>query len=134
MTLRRVVLGVDGSPAADRALAWVADLARGSETEVVAVHGWSGPEFAGQEHVVLDDATAYLHEQGVSARGVFEMTDPKEVLVTVAEREDADLIVIGSRGQNLVASLLLGSVGEYLVHHSPRPVVIVPHERGEKSS
>jgi nucleotide-binding universal stress UspA family protein len=132
VTLRRVVVGVDSSPGADRALAWVADLARGSDTEIVVVHGWSGPEFAGQEQVVIDEATAYLRDEGIAARGVFEMTDPKEVLVAVAEREDADLIVVGSRGKNLVASLLLGSVGEYLVHHSPRPVVVVRHERGEK--
>ncbi len=133
MTLRRVVVGVDGSPGSDQALAWAADLARGSETELVVVHGWSGPEFAGQEQDLLDDATAYLGESGLSARSVFEMADPKEVLMAVAEREDADLIVIGSRRQNLLANLLLGSVGEYLVHHSRRPVVIVPHDRGDAS-
>ena len=133
MTLRRVVVGVDGSPGSDQALAWAADLARGSETELVVVHGWSGPEFAGQEQDLLDNATVYLGESGLSARGIFEMADPKEVLIVVAEREDADLIVIGSRRHNLVASLLLGSVGEYLVHHSPRPVVIVPFERGGAS-
>jgi nucleotide-binding universal stress UspA family protein len=47
------------------------------------------------------------------------------VLVDVADSEDADLIVVGSRGQNTFVQLMLGSVGQFLVHRAPRPVAVV---------
>ena len=43
-----------------------------------------------------------------------------------AERIDAGVIVAGSHGHGKLHHLLLGSVSEQLVKHSPRPVVVVP--------
>ncbi len=125
MTLRRVVVGVDGSESSKQALRWAVELARGSETEIVAVHGWSGPEAVGEGESVLREATQYVREHDVAFRTVIEMADPRELLVRTARDDDADLIVIGSRGHNLLMDIVLGSVGEYLTHHSPRPVTIV---------
>ena len=39
--------------------------------------------------------------------------------------EGADLLVVGSRGHGGLAEALLGSVGQYCVHHAPCPVVIM---------
>jgi nucleotide-binding universal stress UspA family protein len=49
---------------------------------------------------------------------------PAEVLVEAAE--DADLLVVGSRGLGGFRGLLLGSVGQQCAHHARCPVVIVP--------
>jgi hypothetical protein len=46
-----------------------------------------------------------------------------QVLVDAAE--GADLLVVGSRGHAGLTEALLGSVGQYCVHHAPRPVVIM---------
>ena len=43
-----------------------------------------------------------------------------------AERIDAGTIVVGSHGHSGLHHLLLGSVSEGLIRHSPRPVVVVP--------
>jgi nucleotide-binding universal stress UspA family protein len=47
-------------------------------------------------------------------------------LVEAIEHNRSDLVVVGTRGRGAVASLLTGSVTEYLVRHSPVPVVVVP--------
>jgi nucleotide-binding universal stress UspA family protein len=49
-------------------------------------------------------------------------------ILDVAGGVDADLIVVGTRGANAVQEQLLGSVSNGVVHHSRRPVLIVPAE------
>jgi nucleotide-binding universal stress UspA family protein len=45
--------------------------------------------------------------------------------VLVDAAEGAELLVVGSRGHGGLAEALLGSVGQYCVHHAPCPVVIM---------
>jgi nucleotide-binding universal stress UspA family protein len=45
--------------------------------------------------------------------------------VLLKEAEQADMIVVGSRGHGGFANLLLGSVTQQVVHHAPCPVVVV---------
>lgn len=132
MTLRRIVVGVDSSEGSRRALRWTADLAQGTDTDVVVVHGKSHLVSEAEGEAVLEDAVHYLAEHAISVRSVMDVTDPRALLSGVAEREDADLIVIGSRGNNLLVQLALGSVGEYLTHHAPRPVTIVRYGPGRQ--
>jgi len=47
-------------------------------------------------------------------------------IVDAADQEDARAIVVGSRGLSGVKSALLGSVANGVVHHSTRPVVVIP--------
>ena len=47
-------------------------------------------------------------------------------IVAAADQEDAEAIIVGSRGLSAVKSVLLGSVANGVVHHSTRPVVVIP--------
>lgn len=66
-------------------------------------------------------------EPGVAVQTVAVEGQP--VAVLVEEAEDADLLVVGSRGHGGFASLLLGSVSHQVAHHSRVPVAVVPLRR-----
>ena len=51
---------------------------------------------------------------------------PGEAICALAHDKDADLTVMGSRGQNALRRTLLGSISDYVLHHSHNPVTVVP--------
>jgi len=63
-------------------------------------------------------------------RRVVEDRNPAECLVELSE--DADLVVVGSRGRGGFSSLLLGSVSHAVVLHGRCPVVVVPSGAAER--
>ena len=76
------------------------------------------------QDAVISDEVAPADRRQVTTRVVFG--HPAEVLLEAAA--GADLLVIGSRGHGSFADALLGSVGQYCVHHAHCPVLIM---RGE---
>lgn len=60
--------------------------------------------------------------------------DPADALRRVAADEDAELLVVGSRGRGPVKSTLLGSTSWELTAHAPCPVVVVPPEVGARAA
>jgi len=147
--IRRIVVGVDGSEGATRAARWAARLARVTGAEVVAANAMGTPVFAASLSlvggaVVNDDwQTAWkewvefvertldegwsrpLAEAGVAFRTEAVEGGP-EALIELAEKIEADMIVVGRRGRGGFAELMLGSFSHHLVHHSRIPVVVVP--------
>ena len=53
---------------------------------------------------------------------------PGELICKNSEEENASIIVLGSRGQGAVRRTFLGSVSDYVVHHSHAAVCVVPPE------
>ncbi len=68
---------------------------------------------------------AVFMEAGVPFRPLQEMGNPVEIILSVAERKSADLIVMGSHGQGGFDRLTLGSVSDKVTHHATCPVLIV---------
>lgn len=92
---RRIVVGVDGSAAARRALETAADLTGyGSTLTVVAV----GTEGAAADGAVLAEARDRLLQRHVTARYVQAVGDTAEELVAVARELEAELVVVGRNG------------------------------------
>jgi nucleotide-binding universal stress UspA family protein len=142
----RIMVGVDGSAGANRAVSWAIDLARRTGAEIVAVHVGQPPMrdisaygFVGSLPVAdwQDEVRGLLEEEwslplrraGVRYHTVFEEGTPGPQMVAIAEREAAGLIVTGSRGFGPLREALLGSVSHYVVQHSALPVVVVPPDR-----
>jgi len=142
--VKRIVAGVDGSDPGRDALVWTARFAKAVNAEVIAVYAIDVP-------IALPDPYAipfYVDEKiraGIQAdfekkwcrplmtanvryRTVLEDGRPASVILQVAEREKADLIILGRRGRGGVAELLLGSVSHEIVLHSRRPVLLVPRK------
>lgn len=140
--MQKIVVGVDNSPGARRALEWALDEAVLRDATVVAVHAWQLPYVVSTPLGVVsvpvdDDATAEAEAElaavidEVAAAHPTTKVERQVVLgspaaVLIEEGADAALIVVGSRGRGGFAGLLLGSVSHQLAHHAPCPVVIVP--------
>lgn len=144
--IRRIVVGVDGSEGSNRALAWSARLAREVGAEVVAVHAVHVPAYA-LPYIVAPGLGSAAPDWSAELRRAFEeewcaplngvphrrqMAEgtAAQVIAGAAEHEDADLVVVGSRGLGGVKELMFGSVSHRLAHLVTRPLVIVPPPRG----
>lgn len=132
----QVVVGIDGSASSVDALRWAAREAKAREAELHVVHAWrlqvmsaspwvaaAPDDIEALSRQVLDRALADPALDGVRASGHLDHGGPGRALV---ERSDgATLVVVGSRGQGRVSSLLLGSVTRQLLHHAACPVVVI---------
>lgn len=136
-----VVVGTDGSGGARRAMEWTALLARSAGASVRAVHVLTydrelfrdlSPDTMTTWRRNLEDELqrswiAPLAEHGVAHRcALVEDASPAAGLMGIAEREQADLIVVGANRATGLASRVLGSTGYSLTHRAHRPVVVVP--------
>lgn len=137
--IKRVLVGVDGSANSQRALRWAMALAAPSGGEVVVVHAvglltrfGDGPLVPAHAHMAemrerLElEWCAPLASASVPSRAVLVDGAPALALLSAAEREQADVIVVGSRGEGGFAELRLGSTSQQLAEHADRPVLIVP--------
>jgi nucleotide-binding universal stress UspA family protein len=137
---RPVVVGVDGSGPSQRALAWALDLARTRRVPLVAVHAWRLPyatqtwyaaypdpaELAATAERFLDDQLARVDTTGLVAPVERRVVDDRPSSALLEAAATASVVVVGSRGHGQIASALLGSVSDQVVHHATCPVVVVP--------
>ncbi len=134
--MERIVVGVDGSPGARNALAWAFRLATTHRADLVVMTSFAPTEselrperyeaLRSAAQADLDRWSEPGRAVGVPLRTVLEPGDPRPGILAVAERERADLIVVGRIGTSAGPGLLhLGSLAEWLAHHSDVPVAVV---------
>ena len=139
--VRRIVVGLDGSESSSAALKWAVRLAKGMGSQVTAVYAIDVPTYFPQPYgtpIQFDDEWRAamkadfenkwckpLRVSGVRYRTVMEDGRAASVIAAVADRENADVVVVGRRGRGGVAELLLGSASHELVLHSKRPVLVI---------
>lgn len=123
-----VVVGLDGSTESVDAARFACDRARLTHEPVLVVHGSHLFPFGDREHVVaqrLDEwlapVRAEFRDVEITARAVPEPAP--RLLRDLSER--ASLLVLGSRGRDAFADLLLGSTSQDALHHAHCPVAIV---------
>ena len=136
-----VVVGVDGSDHAERALAWAIEEAKLRGARLHAVTAWhasmdyGSPGYAPTAattiegslrdvaHGIATAAAEQARAAGVEAEATVHQGQAVVALIDAAA--DAELLVVGSRGHGGFAGLLLGSVGAQSAQHAACPVVIV---------
>ncbi|MEP6559944.1 MAG: universal stress protein [Nakamurella sp.] len=141
----RIVVGVDGSLASIEALKWAVRQAELTGASLDAVISWDYPTQYGMEFGAFDvdweaganeELTTALHQVFGPDIGAINSRvmrgRPSDVLLTAAA--GADLLVVGSRGHGAMAGMLLGSVSEYVVAHSPCPVLVIRDDLGTSSA
>lgn len=137
----KILLAVDGSAYSDAAIEEVAQrpwpphsevkVITAAETPViVGMEPWAAsPEYFGNLEKSVRDAAKGVIESAVVKLQTTEdkslkisseiiQGSPRQVIVEEAERWNADLVVIGSRGLGIWNRLLLGSVSNSVVHHA----------------
>jgi len=135
----RVLVPVDGSEMADRALEYALEVHGDAEITVLFVAGepspmmWKALSVAMDEDVgeatqelaaeVFDDARAVAAEYDVELDTAVEMGSPAQQIVEQAE--DFDAVVIGSHSGDLQSRLFVGNVAERVFKRSPVPVTVV---------
>jgi nucleotide-binding universal stress UspA family protein len=136
-----VVVGVDGSAESVAALAWAARYASASGARVQALLAWHYPGPVGgpamdkapesveaqteqQMRATLDEAVAKaVPGQASGVETSIGYGHPAQVLIDASQ--DADLLVVGSRGHGSWTGMLVGSVSIHCVTGAHCPVVVV---------
>ena len=81
------------------------------------------------------EATAYVENTGKAANIEVESVilegSPADEIVDFAEKNDIDLIVMGTQGKSAIQRFLIGSVAENVVRHSKRSVLVVRRKTAE---
>ncbi len=139
-----IIVGVDESPRSGAALAWAVRQARRRHATLRLIHAWAfyvpvgvgaglgqsglGERAESEARTVLDHACQQARggpagaELSVTGELVLDQAGP----ALARASQDADMVVLGSRGAGGLAGQLLGSVSLYVAGHAHSPVVVVP--------
>ena len=130
----RILLAVDGSDSAQRAVVWCAEHASALDADVVALHAVEGPDYDARLSPVLipplsderlEETRRVVHQRwceairtaGVGVEAVVVQGPAATTLERYAETGNFDLVVTGRRGRGAIGRALLGSTSSYLAHH-----------------
>jgi nucleotide-binding universal stress UspA family protein len=136
-----IVWASDGSEHADRALDYARKLAEASSAELIAAHvreitvgrsaGYPVEIDEDEIEAKIQTQAKDLKDSGINAR--YDQIGAAyggaaHAIADLAARDDADLVVVGTRGQSPLTGLFLGAVTQRLLHVATCPVLAVPPE------
>jgi nucleotide-binding universal stress UspA family protein len=136
----RIVVGIDDSEPSDAAIKTVLELPAEDRRHVLlcsvadsdSVIGWRDyhyptilDDLQEQAQHVVDEAAAAARARNVAAEGQVVEGSTSDALIAAAQKEEADLIVLGSHGRRGIRRFFLGSVAESVVRAAPVPVLVV---------
>lgn len=140
---RLIVAATDGSTAAAEAVQKAVSLAKmhGARLQVlyvvnthIAFHLGAYQQLAMEtlkeegKHAV-NEAVRMAEDAGVrDVEGMVLSGSPRQDIVAWAEKQKADLIVLGFHGYSFFSALMIGSVAEYVVHNAPCDVLLVKEQ------
>lgn len=139
------LVGIDGSPGGERALAAAAELARDSKAKLLIAYviAWSPytfstPEENAERHrrreeelsvarsKLLDPLVKRWTEKGLEVEALASHGHPARTLASLAEQHDAKIIVIGRSGDTPLKTRFFGGTAAALTQSATCPVLVVP--------
>jgi nucleotide-binding universal stress UspA family protein len=136
--LKTILLPLDGSSLAERALIYAAALAQRSGARVVLVeavqaHTFPGADPGDAQSQITDRAEAYLSSlatrltgDGIDAEPHVYYDQPVNAIADAARRHQADVIVMSTHGRSGLGRMVYGSVADQVLRHAAIPVLLVP--------
>ena len=136
--IKNILVPVDGSEGADRAIEHAVTLAQICNAKLNFLYVANINQLAINAvlsdaildsvtkagNIILDRALEMV-PAGIQKEAFSDTGSPAVVILDFAETNDIDLIVMGSRGLGVVKGVLLGSVSQYVVEQSKCPVLVV---------
>ncbi len=145
----QLLVATDGSDASEKAIEYTRDRFEPDRTSILLVsvadestlipYGVGGETAIGgvgfdeirenleaKANEVVEEGKQTFEGKGFSVEGRTYFGDPGSLICEVAREVDAEAIILGRKGHTTVGEVLLGSVSHYVVHHSDRPVILVP--------
>jgi nucleotide-binding universal stress UspA family protein len=141
----KILVPLDGSALAERAVRHAEEIARGSGSEILLLQAVNLPMPVIPEAILVADAkwldeakrialeyldavAAQSRTRGIRVRTMVDDRPPADAILHVAERERAGLIVMSTHGRGGLGRMLMGSVAESVFHATSRPVMLVKPE------
>ncbi|CAH1780793.1 unnamed protein product [Owenia fusiformis] len=138
-----VVLAIDNSTQAEIAFDWYVEHIYRPEHQLLLLHcgevraptmpsrdadGWKSAleEVEGKVNALRSKYETKMKNAKITGTVESDFGKPGELIVKVAEERSATMIVMGSRGFGTLRRTILGSVSDYVLHHSKQPVIICP--------
>ncbi len=137
---RKILVAVDGSELAFKAVGYAVQLARLAGSELVSLHvillpSYATPktlevlrkELSSKANDIISKVNAAAEASGAGMKGKVVETNRSVVMAIVefAEQEKADMIILGTRGTSGIPKLMLGSVAAGVVSFARCPVLAV---------
>lgn len=132
MSKPQIVVGIDGSWAAERAMLWAAAEASLRDVELLIVHaggigsGAQGTPSACYGRTLMVDAEVAVFDSNATCQVTTLLAEEKPVRLLTRLSGDADLVVLGSHGMGRATGTFFNSVAYPVAAHARCPVAIVP--------
>ncbi len=138
--VQKIIVADDGSGFAQKAIDKAVELAKKEESEIICVNVIEDfcpiglteidcnivRELQMKEaNTVTAAAVEKFKKADVDARVIIETGSPAEMIIEVAKRESADMIIAASHGKHGAKKFAFGSVTARLIEHSPVPVLVM---------
>ncbi|MEY8500572.1 universal stress protein [Enterococcus avium] len=132
---KKILVAFDGSSASKNALYEVMDIIKAKGNMMVTVlivtdtrQVMEIPQILKvleEEYLELKEQVELILEQTISYKIVHVTGSPRNIIVSLAEKEDMDLIIIGATGIHGIEKVLVGSTASYVVNHAPCNILMV---------
>ncbi|PAA60909.1 hypothetical protein BOX15_Mlig021891g2 [Macrostomum lignano] len=147
---RRVLIAVDGSKGAQRAFDYWSSMPGSQSDSIILLHSMEAPnvltglllspsgtfdyeeyekqgrQLKQRSQQLSQELMAQCEKRRLHCKFVSEAGTPGATIVEAARKYAANVVVVGCRGNNGIRRTILGSVSDYVLQHSCRPVVVVP--------
>jgi len=138
--MQKLIVADDGSTFAQKAIDKAVELAKKEESKIICVNVIEDFCPIGLTEIdcnvvrelqikeaktVISAASEKFKKAGVNATEVIETGNPAEMIIEVAKREGADMIIAASHGKHGAKKFAFGSVTARLIERSPIPVLVM---------
>jgi nucleotide-binding universal stress UspA family protein len=130
-----ILVGVDGSTAAEAARDWAIATARELGVELIFAHGVAGlpselppssvDQFLARARQMVEGHVAVAQAAGLAAGAEVALEDPRRLLERLTETRQVQMIAVGAHGDGPVGGMLVGTVVHYVAQFAKVPVVIL---------